>query len=105
MPPEVLENVDDDLYPVLPQFLENLQNDLQELQNHLEDDSLEDVKRIAHGIKGSAGSFGLDSFKNRARAIEDAVDGSEAIQPKLQELLEHVDAVRSELESVDDISL
>ncbi|GEM_PF-5888392 len=66
----ILEQVDDDLRSILPQFFDNIHADLQGIETSLEED-LEEARRLAHGIKGSAGSFGIAALQEQAKKVEE----------------------------------
>lgn len=102
----VFRGVDEELYSVLPQFLSNLEDDLEALRQHHQHGEMDAVKRIAHGMKGSAGSFGLEAFRRPAVEIEEAVETADEPIPAIIDRIENrIEQARRELEELDDRSL
>jgi HPt (histidine-containing phosphotransfer) domain-containing protein len=66
------DQMNDELRPVLPEYFENLSADLDDLRSAEKRGDREEVHRIARGIKGSAGSFGLPELQRHARTLEEA---------------------------------
>ena len=95
---EYFKQVNDELRPLLPRFFDNLDSDLKELQQALDDDDREEVHRIAHGIKGSAGSFGLEPLRRQASDVEEAAGEShQELEPPVMELIQLAKSMRREL--------
>lgn len=85
----------------LPELIENFQDDLQELKESLNELNISEVRRIAHGIKGAAGSIGLSDIQNSASAVEklsikiaesdsDFSSGSQELSQKIDNLSEKI---------------
>lgn len=66
--PEV--TIDPDIAELLPGYLANRKNDLQQIEKALARNDYETIGRIAHSIKGSGGSYGLNSLTTAARDLE-----------------------------------
>lgn len=95
----ILDEVNEELIPVLPEFISNLRDDIEELQTALEQMDYEDMERIAHGIKGSTDSMGLTKVKEQAYTVEQqAGEGSEEIAEEIDGLVSLVNQVEEELD-------
>jgi len=64
------ERVEPFFEELLPEFEENLLRESAQLAGLLESGALEDLGRIAHKIKGSAGYFNLTELGQLARTLE-----------------------------------
>lgn len=92
------DRVNEELRPVLPQYFENLSADLEDLRSAEKQGDREEIHRIAHGIKGSAGSFGLQQLQRHARAVEEAAEGETGDwREPLQDLIELAREMRESL--------
>ncbi|MEM6886002.1 MAG: Hpt domain-containing protein [Verrucomicrobiota bacterium] len=66
-------------------FVSETERRLGELQQHLESQSMEEVARAAHTIKGTAGNFSASQLSRLAREIESSCQSHEV--EKVWELL------------------
>ena len=109
----VFDNVEEELREVLPQFFNNLKDNMEELKQQIKEENISEIRRIAHGIKGSAGSFGLSEINDLARELEqtaaefteDYVGNSsaqQAIQKRFSLLKEKIEKTVKALEEIQD---
>lgn len=82
----ILADVDEELIPALPQFFDNVDEDISELEERLDERNGEEIESVIHRIKGYAGSWGLEKmhevaveFENNAKrrnweAVEEAME-------------------------------
>ncbi len=70
--------VDSDLISLIPEFLENREKDLITLKKALESEDYSLIQTIGHNLKGSGGSYGLDSLSEYGRLLEEAVQANNA---------------------------
>lgn len=87
--------IDEDLKVIIPNFLKNRKNDIENMKNHLEENDLEKIEVIGHGMKGSGGGYGFDYISEIGKRIEKAAkeEDKENIKKsiiKLQEYLENI---------------
>ncbi len=82
------EEVDEEL---LILFRESVVNDLQRLEQAVTEESWGEVRRIAHGLKGAAASFGYPRISAMAERVQNAFD---------EDRLEDVAGFTSELQQI-----
>ncbi len=86
-----------DLYrKVLQIFVEHHQTDAQHLRDHLTNGNLAEIGRIAHVLKGVAGSIGAVSVRDPAITLMDKLHsglGQHEIEPSTRELITQLDSV------------
>ncbi len=82
--------VDETLRPLLPEFFDNLDDDMKELGEHIKARESEAARKIAHGIKGAAGSFGLIVFHVTAAELEDSLRSTEIAWRDVESLFEEL---------------
>ena len=93
--PELVVCVDEDFEDLIPEFFEDIHNDLQSMTEALAGDDYEAVRQLAHSIKGAGGAYGFDAITDIAKHIEDAGksenrDNVEKYVTELSDYLEHV---------------
>lgn len=62
--------VDQDIQDLIPQFMENRRLDLMELDNLLNQKNFDQIARLAHKIKGTAGGYGFAELSSFASELE-----------------------------------
>jgi PAS domain S-box-containing protein len=60
------------LEELIPQFIENIRNDLKEIKKVLSEGDMNGVQRFGHTLKGTGGSYGFDMISKVGEAIEEA---------------------------------
>ena len=90
--------IDSELEPIVPEFLENRKKDCLTILNLLDTDSFSEIRTLGHRMKGAGGSYGFDEISEIGEAIEDAaLNGDKGIIrnciARLSVYLEHVVAV------------
>lgn len=78
-------------------FTERCPSDAAALRQAWTDRDHAELRRILHGLAGSAGVFGYSELSASAREIEDALDSEaeEAIEARLRALLLNLEAIGS----------
>ena len=66
------EQVEEEIEPLVPDFLNNLTRDLKKNHTLLETNSFHDLARFGHKIKGIARPYGFPTLEDLARAFEQA---------------------------------
>jgi HPt (histidine-containing phosphotransfer) domain-containing protein len=74
----VLIEIDQELIPVVPEYLENRRLDCSLVERLLAEDNLAEIKSLAHRMKGSGGSYGFDEISEIGEALERAAVESDA---------------------------
>ncbi len=88
--------VDKDLKELIPMFLENRSQNINELRELMEEKKFDEIENLGHKIKGSGGGYGFDRVTDLGRAIEKA-----AAEEKFDELQELIDEFSEHIEKVE----
>lgn len=74
--------------PLVPKFLANRKQETIMIQEALDAEDFETVRKIAHGMKGAGGSYGFEAVTAMAAAIESAAKqrAAQAIDGQLSAL-------------------
>jgi|GEM_PF-3593974 PAS domain S-box-containing protein len=88
--------IDPDIEELIPEFLDNIRKNTDEIKELLANDDLEAIRVIGHSMKGSGGSYGFDEITRIGRAIEEAAKaGNKADIERLnEELIEYLSKVK-----------
>jgi HPt (histidine-containing phosphotransfer) domain-containing protein len=92
--------VDSDLLGLIPEFLENRQKDTATLKKALEQNDYPAIQAIGHNLKGSGGSYGLDTITEIGKLLEQAVENNNAAEigkliDRLSSFLENVEVLET----------
>lgn len=68
---------DPDMRELVEFFVDQMPERVRALQQSLETGALEDVRSIAHQLKGAGGSYGFPQITNTARVLEEQADGAD----------------------------
>lgn len=66
----ILVEVDQELMPVVPEYLEKRLQDCAEIESLLATGGMEHIQTLGHRMKGSGGSFGFDEISDIGEALE-----------------------------------
>ena len=82
--------IDAELEPLIPTYLENQTNNLKKMLQALENKDFETLRVLGHNLKGSGGGYGFEDLTQIGAAIEQAAKESkdDTIREKLTELEE-----------------
>ncbi len=94
----VVVYVDSDLEDLIPMFLENRHKDVEDIRKLLRDGIFDEIRRLAHSMKGSGGGYGFDEISEIGRDMEEAAksrdrDQIESLNHRLAEYLSVVEVV------------
>ena len=80
---------DPDMRELVEFFVEQMPTRVQALQDSFESGALEDVRSIAHQLKGAGGSYGFPQITESARALEEHADSADldAVRRSVDELI------------------
>jgi len=80
---------------LVPNFLENRQKDIKQINESLEKGDFETIERLGHSMKGSGSIYGFDGISELGKIIEESAKNkdSEEIKKKLAEIKEYLDRV------------
>ena len=87
--------VDKDLEAIIPQFMENREEDIKKINKLLEEDNYTEIERIGHSMKGSGGGYGFDKITEIGKEIEEGAieKDEEKIVNKINELKKYLEEV------------
>lgn len=93
----IIVRVDPDLEDLIPGFLENRRNDVSLILEALDEDDLETVRSLGHGMKGAGGGYGFDAITDMGAVLEKAAQRKDmsAIRECVAELSSYLDRVRT----------
>lgn len=74
----ILVEMNHELIPVVPEYLENRRRDRAEIERLLASGGMEYILVLGHRMKGSGGSFGFDEISEIGEALEFAAQTSDA---------------------------
>lgn len=74
----ILVEIDPELMPVVPDYLEGRRRDCAEIQRLLASGGMNCIQTLGHRLKGSGGSFGFDEISEIGEALELAAQVSDA---------------------------
>ncbi|SDM29131.1 Hpt domain-containing protein [Halarsenatibacter silvermanii] len=88
-------HVDEDLKELIPMFLENRRQNIEDLQKLLAEKNYEEIEKLGHKIKGSGGGYGFDRVTELGRDIEEAAAAEDhsSLQKSIEELAEYMEGV------------
>jgi HPt (histidine-containing phosphotransfer) domain-containing protein len=91
----ILVEIDQELRPVVPEYLEKRLRDCAEIERLLTSGGIEYIQIMGHRMKGSGGSFGFDEISAIGEALERAAqstdrEGVRSAVGRLEEYLKHV---------------
>jgi len=80
---------DPDMRELVEFFVGQMPQRVRALQESLESGALEDVRSIAHQLKGAGGSYGFPQITESARSLEEQADSAnlEAVRQGVDELI------------------
>lgn len=77
---KIIVEIDSELEPIVPEFLENRKKDCLTILTLLDTDSFSEIRTLGHRMKGAGGSYGFDEISEIGEAIEDAaLNGDKSI--------------------------
>jgi len=92
----IMIEINGELEPFIPLFLENIRADCHVLDELLQRGDLEEVENMGHRLKGSGGSCGFDAISELGKTIEHAAAARDrgAVARACRELQRYLDRVR-----------
>ena len=87
---------DADLDDIIPEYLENKRSECAQLRELADRGDFEEIRTIAHGMKGSGGCYGFPVISGIGKDMEAAAKAS-----NLADVLAQVDALQTYVESVE----
>jgi signal transduction histidine kinase/CheY-like chemotaxis protein len=88
-------HVDTDFNDLIPEYLEERQNDISRMQEAIKVQDYETILILGHSIKGTGGGFGFDAITNIGANLENAAEAKdfEEVTRLVNELEEYIDNV------------
>ncbi len=69
--------VDQDLKPLIPRFLENRKQEIEEIKGAAEEENYDRIRELGHNFKGVGGGYGFDEITRLGKEIEEAAKHEE----------------------------
>ena len=87
--------IDQDLEFLIPQFLENREEDIKNLEKLLEESEYDQIRIIGHSMKGSGGGYGFDYLTEIGSQIEKEAElkNESEIHKLIEELKNYLDNI------------
>ena len=84
--------------PLIPRFLDGRRADLVLLREHLSQGAFDEIRKVAHRLKGSGGFYGFNDISTIGATLEEAASAQDAVTVRrcvddLERYLAHVDVV------------
>lgn len=94
-PEVIVVEVDSDLEPIVPEFIENRKKDCGLINGLLATDSFAEIRTLGHKMKGAGGSYGFDDVSELGEIIEHAAlaGDKETIRSAIQQLADYLGRV------------
>jgi HPt (histidine-containing phosphotransfer) domain-containing protein len=92
---KVVAYVDSDLKDLIPEYLEERQDDIKKIQSAMNAEDYETVRIMGHTLKGSGGGYGFEQITEIGFHLEEAAkqENPEGIKKMIQELTDYIDNV------------
>lgn len=89
---KIIVHVDRDLEDIVPEFLENRQEDIKSIGEALTNGDFETIRIAGHSMKGSGGGYGFNKISLIGGALEIAAKNNNAdeIETRLEELVSYL---------------
>jgi HPt (histidine-containing phosphotransfer) domain-containing protein len=71
-PDTIYIEIESELEPIVPEFIENRKKDCILISTLLETSSFGEIRTLGHRMKGAGGSYGFDDISELGETIEDA---------------------------------
>jgi len=96
MSDEIVVYVDADLEELTPEFLNNRQKDISDIERLVEVQAFPEIERLGHSMKGSGGGYGFEEVSRIGNAIEKAAKhgDKDALLRLNNELAKYLSAVK-----------
>ncbi|MCB1145606.1 MAG: Hpt domain-containing protein [Leptospiraceae bacterium] len=87
--------VDNDLADLIPGYLENRRKDIEKINLLIAGGNIEEIKVLAHRMKGSGGGYGFDQITEIGKNMENAAKNSDIslIIEQVKELQNYLDNI------------
>jgi HPt (histidine-containing phosphotransfer) domain-containing protein len=88
-------DIDQELAPVVPEYLENRRLDCLLIERLLAENNLAEIKLLAHRMKGSGGSYGFDEISEIGEMLEcvTLVSDADGIRSAIAQLRQYLSRV------------
>ncbi len=95
MSEKIFIKADPDLIDLIPGYLDKRRDDIGAIKNLLADGNFEEIRVLAHRMKGSGGSYGFDRITEIGAAMEIAAkdQAKDRISQELEQLSEYLSKV------------
>lgn len=92
---KIIVEIDQDLEEIIPIFLQNRANDIDDLKKAVESEQFEHIRIVGHTLKGIGSGYGFDPVSDIGLMLEQAANAgnSAAITKAIQELETYLELV------------
>ncbi len=95
---KIVVEIESELMPIVPEFLENRRKDCDRLEQFVESADYASIRTLGHRMKGAGGSYGFDLISELGELIETAGLAADretvvAAQARLRDYLDRVEVV------------
>ncbi len=95
---KIFVKVDPEIADLIPGFLNNRKEDVNNLESYLEQGDYEQIERLGHSMKGSGAGYGFDGISEIGKSIEIAgkekdIEGIKEGIVNLKDYLDRVEIV------------
>jgi HPt (histidine-containing phosphotransfer) domain-containing protein len=88
--------IDTSLKDVVPQYLENRKKDISNIKSHIQGGDFENIRILAHSMKGSGGGYGFDEITKIGASMEQAAKDKN--RNSIEKFLSRLEAYLSNIE-------
>ena len=87
-----------DMADLIPEFFEEIREEIQKMLTALEQKDFKTLKRLAHGYKGASASYELNYLSKLFSGVESAADATDmdAIRAELYSVADYIDKIEVE---------
>lgn len=90
MPEETVAYVDVDLEDLIPEYMQNRREDIENILHLIDQGELDEVRRLGHSMKGSGGGYGFPPITEIGGELEQAaLEGNVKLIVEASEKLTH----------------
>ena len=103
MSEKIIVYVDADLEELVPEFIENRYEDIEKINECLDSNEIDEIKRLGHSMKGSGGGYGFHEITTLGGELEQAAmrgdkDEIDELNKKLAQYLKVVKVVYQDMD-------
>lgn len=96
--------INEDFEELIPDYLNSIENDMEEIKNSLHEDNFEQIRITGHSIKGSGGGYGFNFITEAGASIERAAKDNDrsTISTYVDKIKDYMDRIEITYVEKDD---